>query len=219
MLSPRLNILPEPQKVLWPELAATPREFVLYGGTAIALRLGHRTSMDFDFFAFEPFVPQSLLSTIPYLQGAAVLQSAPSTLTCRVDRKGPVRLSYYGLSLGQVAPAEPVQGPEFSVAMPIDLGGTKVAVVTQRVEARDYVDVHALVGTGLSLAEMLGAALAIYGQTFSPIVALKALAYHEDPAVARLPGGLRRDLAAAVKAVDLSRLPVITPFRRRREAS
>ena len=219
MFSPRLDILPEPQKLLWPELEATPREFVLYGGTAIALRLGHRASVDFDFFSFEQFVPQILQSRISYLQGAEVLQSAPNTLTCRVDRKGPVQLSFFGLSLGQVAPPEPVLGPNFSVAMPIDLGGTKVAVVTQRVEARDYIDVHALVGAGLSLAEMLGAALAIYGATFSPLLALKALAYYDDPALARLPGGLRRDLAAAVKSVDLSRLPAITPIRPRGDAS
>jgi hypothetical protein len=28
--------------------------FVLYGGTAIALRLGHRSSVDFDFFTADP---------------------------------------------------------------------------------------------------------------------------------------------------------------------
>jgi len=48
---PRLSILPEAQKRLWPVLVAAPRlGFVLYGGTAIALRLGHLASVDFDFF-------------------------------------------------------------------------------------------------------------------------------------------------------------------------
>ncbi len=214
MLRPRLEILPEPQRLLWPELSATPAEFILYGGTAIALRLGHRTSVDFDFFSFNRFVPQSLQGMVPYLRDAAVLQSAPNTLTCRVDRDGPVQLSYFGVSLGQVASPEPVSGPEIQVAMPIDLGGTKVAVVTQRVEARDYIDVHALIAAGISLSEMLGAALVIYGDTFSPLIALKALAYHEEPALLRLPKGLRRDLASAVKAVDLSRLPAFEPIRR-----
>jgi hypothetical protein len=37
---PRLDILPPAQRRLWDELAAVPAEFVLYGGTAIALRLG-----------------------------------------------------------------------------------------------------------------------------------------------------------------------------------
>ena len=54
---PRLDILPEPQWRLWPELVEVPDAFTLYGGTAVALRLGHRQSIDFDFFALEPIDP------------------------------------------------------------------------------------------------------------------------------------------------------------------
>ena len=39
MLQPNLEILDAPQRRLWDELSATPSEFVLYGGIAIALRL------------------------------------------------------------------------------------------------------------------------------------------------------------------------------------
>jgi hypothetical protein len=39
---PRLDVLPPAQQRLWPELSQTPEAFTLYGGTAIALRLGHR---------------------------------------------------------------------------------------------------------------------------------------------------------------------------------
>ena len=53
-LAPRLDILPPPLRTLWPELAAVPGRFVLYGGTGLALRLGHRQSLDFDFFEDEP---------------------------------------------------------------------------------------------------------------------------------------------------------------------
>ena len=48
--TPRLDSLPPPQRRLWDELGTLPAEFVLYGGTAIALRLGHRQSEAFDFF-------------------------------------------------------------------------------------------------------------------------------------------------------------------------
>ena len=34
--------------MLWPRLSETPPEFVLYGGTAIALRLRHRESVDLN---------------------------------------------------------------------------------------------------------------------------------------------------------------------------
>jgi hypothetical protein len=40
--SPKLNILPASQRALWKELKAAPKHFVLYGGTGLALRLGHR---------------------------------------------------------------------------------------------------------------------------------------------------------------------------------
>jgi hypothetical protein len=56
-LSPKLDILPASQRALWKELKATPRHFVLYGGTALALRLGHRVSEDFDFFTSATFQP------------------------------------------------------------------------------------------------------------------------------------------------------------------
>ena len=44
MFTPKLGILPFAQRRLWDELKHTPKEFVLYGGTALALRLAHRSS-------------------------------------------------------------------------------------------------------------------------------------------------------------------------------
>lgn len=52
---PRLDILPPDQLRLWQELEAVPADFILYGGTAIALRLAHRQSIDFDLFSALPF--------------------------------------------------------------------------------------------------------------------------------------------------------------------
>ena len=90
------------------------------------------------------------------------------------------------------------------------LDGVKVAVVTQRLEAKDYVDIHAMILAGLTLPEMLAAASAIYEDEFNPLVALKAIAYHEDLAPGDLSAGARRDLSSAVKSVDARHLPVIT---------
>jgi hypothetical protein len=50
-LDPKFEVLPAAQQQIWNVLAAAPRlGFVLYGGTAIALHLGHRRSIDFEFF-------------------------------------------------------------------------------------------------------------------------------------------------------------------------
>ena len=57
---PNLDGLPAPQRALWPELAATPDSFTLYGGTVLARRLGHRASVDFDFFSNASFDPERL---------------------------------------------------------------------------------------------------------------------------------------------------------------
>ena len=215
--SPRLEILPAAQRALWPELAETPAEFTLYGGTAIALRLAHRQSADFDFFTLESFEPGSLLNRIPYLKGAALRQAAPNTLSVNVDRGEPVQLSYFGgLGIGQVAPAENVEGPRFKVASLIDLAGTKVAVLPQRVEVRDYLDIHALLTKGrITLPEMLAAAGVIYGAQFNALISLKALTYHKDFTLADLPKSVRDDLLAAAKTTDVRKLPTLGVFRKK----
>src|SRR6266700_236837 len=57
------------------------RDFYLAGGTALALHLGHRRSVDFDFFRQESFDPQWLLQQLPAPPRVAVLQEARDTLT------------------------------------------------------------------------------------------------------------------------------------------
>jgi Nucleotidyl transferase AbiEii toxin, Type IV TA system len=216
---PHLDILPPAQQRLWPELSETPEEFTLHGGTAIALRLGHRASVNFDFFADRRFTPNALLQKVPYLKGATVRRSEPNTLTVTVERGRPVQVSFFGdLNLGQVASAERAIGPGIKVASLIDLAGFKVAVVTQRAELRDYVDVHTLLTkAGIPLAEMLASATIIYGTQFSPLLSLKALAYHDDPTLADLSVDIRRDLIAALRAVDPRHLPVLAAVRKKAE--
>jgi hypothetical protein len=215
VLQPRLDVLPPAQQRLWPELADTPAGFTLHGGTAIALRLGHRPSIDFDWFATEAFTPNDLMERVAYLKGAAVRQSSPNTLTVTVERGGPIQVSFFGgLNLGQVAEADIAAGPQIKVGSLIDLAGFKAAVITQRAELRDYIDVHALLTmANISLGEMLAAASIIYGDQFSPLLSLKALAYHDDAALRALPADVRRDLTAAVAATDPRRLPVLHAIR------
>jgi hypothetical protein len=75
MFAPRLDILPSAQRSLWPHLVQVPCHFVLYGGTAIALCLGHRQSVDFDFFSDLDLGDErknNLLREITWLNGASV---------------------------------------------------------------------------------------------------------------------------------------------------
>ena len=216
-LSPNLSILPPPQLRFWPELDATPDHFTLYGGTALALRLGHRVSVDFDFFSSQSFDPDRLAEAIPYLKNAERVQIDNNTLTCRVDRGGPILISFFGgLVLGQVAAREGVEGRLLHVASLLDIAGTKVAVVQKRAEMKDYLDIDALLQHGVDLPTMIAAGRVVYGQSFNPMIALKALSYFED--VPKLPQEVRSRLLAAVSAVDpVNDLPSLTAHVERPE--
>jgi hypothetical protein len=91
--SPYLEILPAPQRRLWDELRQVPSDFVLYGGTALALRLGHRQSLDFDFFGRRELDPLTFPDTVDFLKDARVIQRDRNTLSVIVERGGPVQVS------------------------------------------------------------------------------------------------------------------------------
>jgi hypothetical protein len=92
----------------------------------------------------------------------------------------------------------------------------KAAVVTQRAELKDYLDIHALLTkAGISLATMLAAAAIIYGSEFNPLLSLKAISYHGDQSLTDLPLDIRHDLIEAVRATDPQNLPVLDAVRRR----
>ena len=65
---PRLDIMPESQRLMWPELDAVPADFVLYGCTGLVLQLGHRGFEDFDFFSSSGFDPDRLRSRLPFFR-------------------------------------------------------------------------------------------------------------------------------------------------------
>ena len=215
---PRLDILPKPQLRLWEELAAVPTEFVLYGGTAIALHLGHRQSVDFDFFANRNFDPATLAASVSFLRLATITHQEANTLTVLVDRGGPVKLSFFGLPrLPRLAPPLIAAGNGLRVATLLDLAGTKVSVVQRRAEAKDYQDIDAILCDGrIDLATALAAARAIYGNRFNPQVTLKALCYFDDGRLRRLPRMTKARLIKAVQEVDLDRLPTIARLKRPR---
>ncbi len=215
MLQPRLDALPRSQRQLWPELHPTPSGFVLHGGTALALRLGHRESEDFNFFSPNPLDGERLLADVPYLDHAEVVRGAENTLTCRVDRDGPVRVSFFGgLALDRVQDPERLEDPGLFVASLVDLAATKAQVVQSRASAKDYLDVDALVRVGgISLSQALGAAAAVYGDRFNPILTLKALTFFDDGDLSEIPAVVRDRLAAAVRGVDLDKMPSL-PARR-----
>lgn len=210
-LVPKLDTLPSHQRLLWNKLGETPPCFVLYGGTALALRLGHRESIDFDFFTSEPFQPLRLLESIGYLRNQRATQQAENTLSCNVETAdGPVQVSFFGgLALRQIEAPDLAEGNEIKVASLLDVFGTKCVTVVQRNEIKDYLDIHALLTkTPWTLADGLAAARAIYGNQYDPIVTLQALSYFDDLS-GMLPDRTKADLRGAASTVSLGDLPKI----------
>ncbi len=214
-LIPRLDALPEAQRRLWPMLQPlVGLGFVLYGGTAISLRLGHRQSVDFDFFTDRPLNPQALRSRLAWLLDATVLQEAPDTLTVlahmqvvasSVATEAPtaalVKVSFFGgLSFGRLANPDVTSDDMAQIASLEDLLATKLKALLQRVEAKDYLDVAALLGAGVTLGHGLAGARALYGQAFQPSECLKALVYFQGGDLDTLPAETRTELIRAVAA-------------------
>src|ERR1700736_2989099 len=127
---PHLEILPTAQMRLWHELSSVPDDFVLYGGTALALHLGHRNSADFDFFSDRPLRQTELETNVPFMYGAKIIQREKNTLSAIVDRGGPVKVSFFGVpKLQRLSTPQIAADNNLKVASLIDLAGTKASVV------------------------------------------------------------------------------------------
>jgi hypothetical protein len=208
---PHLDVLPVAQRRLWPQLSAVPKEFVLYGGTAVALHLGHRHSIDFDFFSSRPLNLSALESGLPFLANARVVQRETNTLSAVVERGGRVKVSFFGVpNLPRLDEPCVSKDNGLKIASLIDLAGTKASVLQVRAEAKDYIDMDALMTKGrIGLPTALAAAQKLYGPSFNPEITLKALSYFGDGNLRALPEDMKQRLVVAAREIDLERLPNI----------
>lgn len=185
---------------------------MLYGGTAVALRLGHRVSVDFDFFSAVPFRPGDILGAVSWLSAPEpkFFQREKNTLTVEVEgAQGPVKLSFFGgLDIGQVRPPDVCEDNGLKVASAEDLLALKLATIQQREEARDFVDIAALLHAGLGLDEALGHLEAIHPVGTNAVITLKTLVWFKGGDLEQLPDELKRSLEKAVR-----RVREVVPFR------
>jgi len=111
------------------------------GGTALALQLGHRTSVDFDIYSTEKFDVASLKGRfLKEISETEVLgEHAEGTLQMRA---GGVEISvfYYPYKLiSSLVDFYPVK-----LASLQDIAASKIAAVVQRARRRDFVDIYYL---------------------------------------------------------------------------
>ncbi len=197
-LEPKLDALPAAQKEIWTSLApAADLNFVLYGGTAIALHLGHRQSVDFDFFRTEPLDKDQIRAMFGFVRGAAVLQDTPDTLVVLARmQSGPVKISFFGnIGFGRVNdPLQTCDGTLLLASLD-DLMTTKLKAMLDRAEAKDYRDIAAMISAGVSLAAGLSALKQMFDG--EPAQVLRAIGYFGDGDLKTLSAADRDVLCSA----------------------
>lgn len=197
-MEPRLEILPESQRNLWPLLHVIPPTFVLYGGTGIALRFGHRISVDFDFFSSAPCDGDTLLA-LPLFKECELLNRTPGSITLLVNAPEPVRFQFFwDLPLSRAGTPVQLDPPGILLASPLDLMATKLKVLQDRAEKKDYLDLAQFLLHGYDLAHGLAAAVVVYRNRFNPAISLRAAVSFTDGDLPALPKSCCRVLEQAV---------------------
>ena len=194
------EVLPANQRAVLEALGsfASSRGFYLAGGTAVALHLGHRSSVDLDWFGeSEPADPMALLGALrEAVPAVEPCPSAPGTLYARVR----------GVSVSFLRYRYPLMGPKVAwsevgceLAPLGDLAAMKLVAIAQRGARRDFVDVAALLAHGLPLSQMLDLYRAKYG-TDEVLPVLTGLSYFDDAEAEPQPAMLDGSNWATVKA-------------------
>jgi len=209
---PRLDVLPPAQRDIWPQLEPVARlSFVLYGGTAVALCLGHRMSLDFDFFRDKPLDKEHLRQALKSLGDISILQDDVDTLAVSVGSgSGAVKLSFFGgIGFGRVG--EPLQTRDgvLLVASIDDLLATKLKTILDRAEARDYRDIAAMLRHGALLRRGLGSFRAMFDG--EPATVLRALGWFKDGDLPSLSAADRELLSTVVDQVgQVPTMPIVS---------
>lgn len=212
------EILPPVQKTLWSMFdGVSDLGFVLYGGTAVALRLGHRDSVDFDFFSAEPLHKQSIYEKFPFLINSTPYFEDENSLCLNVPSpnlaEGMMKVSFFGqINFGRVATPQWTEDGVMQVASPLDLLGTKLVTLLKRVEVKDYLDIAVLLNSGLDLLTSLAAAKALFPRNYNPLNSLAAMVYFNDKRLSKLSEPTRKFLTEQVASIDFENVYSLEPL-------
>jgi predicted nucleotidyltransferase component of viral defense system len=169
-----LHAVPEPVAALLLRLSSCGalNRFALGGGTSLALRFGHRISVDLDYFTPEEFQPDMLAESLD-LDGATVLSVAKNSL--RLVSAG-VKIDLLRHAYPEVAPIDTIEGHRL-ISIP-DLAAMKLNAITNRGSKKDFYDLSELLHRH-SLDEMLRFFGTKYPAT-DPFAVIRSLAWFDD---------------------------------------
>jgi predicted nucleotidyltransferase component of viral defense system len=113
------------------------RGFYLAGGTALTLYLGHRRSVDLDFFSSQPFHEDTLIANLQSIPGFSVISKSPQTVYIHVSG---TKVSFIGYQYPLLFPLADFRG--IAVAEVRDIACMKLSALASRGSRRDFVDLY-----------------------------------------------------------------------------
>jgi hypothetical protein len=171
------NILDKKRQNQLPKFTNLKEDFYLAGGTGLALQIGHRKSVDFDFFRKEKFDTDNLFREISAAFDQADIvrvEEAVGTLTVLIDN---VQVSFFHYPYPLV---DDVIETEFiRIASLQDIGCMKLSAVVSRATNKDYVDLYYLLKDHTTLESLLQSVQEKMPDLDENLV-LKSLVYFED---------------------------------------
>lgn len=170
------EILNERQKELLPLLTLFRREYYLVGGTAIALYIGHRRSIDFDLFKFSAINHKRNLDRI----AASPFQHI---VTRRVTEQMNIIVNDVKITFFQYPfPVKPTERYDNCFRLPslLQLAAMKAYALGRRSKWKDYVDLYFLLRDHFTIADISVTASQLFGELYSEKMFRSQLCYFDD---------------------------------------
>lgn len=170
------EILSDNQKELLPLMAQFRREYYLVGGTAIALYLGHRRSIDFDLFKPSAINHKRNLDKI-------AASSFTHAVTRRVSEQMNLVVNDVKVTFFQYPfPIDPTAKFENCFRLPplLQLAAMKAYALGRCSKWKDYVDLYFLLLDHFTIADISAVATQIFGDLYSEKMFRSQLCYFDD---------------------------------------
>lgn len=135
------DILDKERLKLLPLLKEFGKSFYLAGGTALALQIGHRDSIDFDFFSLDDFSTRVLFKKIEKAivkHSIKKIQEEENTLSVLVDNR--IKISFFTYKYKLIEKL--INAENVRLASVIDIGCMKLSAIVARAVIKDYVDIY-----------------------------------------------------------------------------
>lgn len=161
---------------LLPLMKKFRREYYLVGGTAIALYLGHRRSIDFDLFKKADINHEKNLKKFQDASETYII-TRHNALQMNLLARG-VKITFFQY----VYPIEAKQDFEKTFRIPslLDLAAMKAFAIARRSKWKDYVDFYFLIKDHFTITEISRRAEELFGGMFLEKLFRAQLSYFGD---------------------------------------